>query len=45
MIELKNISFSYESGREVLKDVSFTLSDGEMDELTAIDRDERFADY
>ena len=23
----------------------FTLSDGEMDELTAIDRDERFADY
>ena len=29
MIELKNISFSYESGREVLKDVSFTLSDGE----------------
>jgi len=29
MIELKNISFSYESGREVLHNVSFSLADGE----------------
>ena len=29
MIELKNISFSYESGREVLRDVSFSIADGE----------------
>ena len=29
MIELKNVSFSYESGREVLRDVSFSIADGE----------------
>ena len=29
MIELKNISFSYESDREVLHNVSFSLADGE----------------
>ena len=29
MIELKNIFFSYESGREVLRDVSFSIADGE----------------
>ena len=29
MIELKNVSFAYESSRPVLKDVSFTIGDGE----------------
>ncbi len=29
MIEIKNISFSYESGREVLRDVSFSVAEGE----------------
>ena len=29
MIELKNVTFAYESDRPVLKDVSFTIGDGE----------------
>ncbi len=29
MLEMKNVSFAYEPGREVLKNLSFTVSDGE----------------